>query len=183
MLLSLVLDFCFFSETLSLAACWYRDDIEATKSRIAWCMDLLPPPIISTSSEILSPSLVKSSTSFSITLLLCSSGGDERDLSPFCFSGGEWSNLDALRKGFRKGLSCCVSFAPSVPAGEEAPVDLFKVFKLNSMLLGPNLKSLSWIRCVVTLTVVPWLSLQCREAMRGLTQVLMRACVQSQTGS
>ena len=113
-------------------------DIEAIKSRIAWCMDLLLPPIISTSSEILSRSLVNASTSFSGTLLLCNSGGDVRDRSPFCLSGGEWSNLDCLRKGFRKGLSCWVSFPPSVLAGEIARIEFCKIFVM-SIILGPNL--------------------------------------------
>ena len=74
---------------------------------------------------------------------LRNSGGNEQDRSPFCISGGEWSNLDALRKVFRRVLSCWVSFAPSVATGEVAPEGHVKF-----LLCIP-------FYCVFTLVVVP----------------------------
>ena len=40
-----------------------------------------------------------------------------------------------------------------MPAGEIAPVGFCEIFVM-SILLGPNLGPLSWIRCVVTLVAV-----------------------------
>ena len=129
-LLSFVLSLFFFSATLPLVTCRYSNDIEATKSRIAWCLGLLPPTVISTSSDIVSPNLVKSSAYFSGPLLLCNTVDDKRDLSPLCVSDGEWRNLEALRKGYRKELSCWGSLAASVQAGEVAPITLPNDFLL-----------------------------------------------------
>ena len=148
-LLTFILPLNFFSATLSLAACWYSDDIEAIKSRIAWCMDLLPPPIIFTSFDILSPNLVKSYVSFSGALLPCNSGGDKQDLSPFCVSGREWSNLGNLRKEFRSW----VALAPSDPAGEVAPIKLFLLFNATLFYWVPTSSH--------SLGFVVWLSILC----------------------